>query len=163
VAIGIYAYNKINVKVKNGSIKKFLCAVMFDQDDQHGATFSSGHSIIKVKALKNYAVGFWLKGDNCKVQKCQITKTGKSSLVGPCYGANMGIVLLEGANCKIQKNIIKSIYNPNEDLSTGIYIGANCTGAIVGNNQIQNSDLGLVFVEISGASGEFKKIQPAKQ
>lgn len=98
-AIGIYANERKNITVRNGTIRGFYRGIYLD-----GST-GFGHIIEGIRADGNKFTSLRVKGDNVIVRNNQIINTGDTDNGGIAYG----ILVTDGRNVLITGNVISGV------------------------------------------------------
>jgi hypothetical protein len=129
--LGIYALNRTNITVKNGSISGFYVGIDFDY--RSGMNLNANHLVDGVRITNPQAFGVLLtQATNCLIQNCVIVSTGFDSAGNTVSGSGVGIELsvsAAAANALIGNRIAKS-------LQTGIQTGS---GKAVGGTFLEGN------------------------
>src|SRR5262245_53287322 len=73
-AIGVYAYQRQNITIRNGTIRGFYFAVQLADEDSYSV--SRGHLVEDLRADQNIQVGLLVNGEGNLVRRCQVVATG---------------------------------------------------------------------------------------
>src|SRR5262245_41245669 len=79
--LGIVAYSRQNVTIKNGSLRGFLVGIYLY--DSFFYTTSQGHVIEDIRADQNTFVGFWTMGRGLIIRNNLVVATGGTTSRGP--------------------------------------------------------------------------------
>lgn len=169
-AKGIYANQRRNVTIKNGTIKNFLHAISIDDSTPY--TTTTGHLIEGIRVDRCFYVGILVKGQGNIIRNNQIITTGgnpeNASAYGICVygpgnevsnnfvynttahngGIAVGIYLREVDNGVVEFNrILKA---SGTDSSFGISVVMSSSNVLVVNNRIAELDTGISYVTSTG-------------
>jgi hypothetical protein len=136
-AIGIFASDRQNITIKNGTVRGFGQGILLDST---GA--SQGHVVEDIRADQNTVVGINVHGSGNIVRNNQVVATGGST----CCADSTGI-LVQGAGARVVNNDVINMINlaPGFGTARGIFFfGAN--GGLAVNNRITVADKGIEFV-----------------
>ena len=146
-AKGIYAYQRKNITIRNGSIRGVYGGIHLE--DSFPTTISSGHLIEDIRADGNTYMGMWIYGTGNIIRNNQVVNTGGSTASNTAFG-----IYAVGPGSSIMNNdITNTVENAGSD-SYGVLTWA-CKGCTIENNRISNSALGpgtSYGVNISGTS-----------
>ena len=152
LAIGIYAVDRQNIHVRNGTLRGFYVGVALLNGTQVGLTTaaSSGHTVENMLSDTNYIAGLAAEGPYVTVQNNKVINTQGSGLTSPLIpnagnGAN-GIVVGGGAGILVAGNSVVDTDCVNAcSIATanvqGIGIQPNSYGAVIRNNIITNQTI----------------------
>ena len=153
-ATGIFADQKKNITIRNGTIRGFKYGILLE--DASPYTTSSGHLIEEVRLDMNTFVGIYVVGPANTIRNNQVVKTGGTtqhptasgiSTIGagvriinndvievvaksaPAYGIFIGL----GGGAVVQGNRISDVYRPG--LSYGITISNSSLNVTVSRQQ----------------------------
>ncbi|MDJ0613450.1 MAG: hypothetical protein QNJ29_07205 [Rhizobiaceae bacterium] len=124
-ANGIYALDRKNITIRNGTIRGFSSAIHIDGMSDT----SSGHLIEHILADSNRYIGFQLEGSNLRVLNNSIINTGPHDLFTVAYG----MFINSAPNSYIHGNTVSVV---DESLQA---IGLRFTGAdrsVIINNRV---------------------------
>jgi len=133
-ANGVYAYQRKNITIKNGTIRGFYRGIWLD--DALASTTSQGHIIEDIRADMNTSYGISTAGRGNIIRNNQVVDTGGSTATDWAYGIRSA-----GPGNRVLNN---DVYETKEQ-STGsaygieIYYG---DGSVVLNNRVGNQDFG---------------------
>ena len=133
-AYGIYASQRKNITIRNGSIRGFLYGIYLYGNSPY--TASSGHLIEDIRADGNTYIGMYIFGTGNIIRNNQVVNTGGSSIITSAYG-----ILAFGPGLSITNNDIINTVEQTGGYSTGVYV-FTCDGCAIENNRISNSALG---------------------
>lgn len=131
---GIYAYQRKNITIRNGSIRRFLRGIYLN--DASPYTTSSGHLVEDIRADGNTYLGIWVIGTGNIIRNNQVVNTGGSTV----YISATGIGAY-GPGSSIINNDITNTVEQSEGASYAIY-DYSCNGCAIEDNRISNSALG---------------------
>jgi hypothetical protein len=134
-AWGIYAYQRKNLTIKNGTIKGFYCGVYL-KDSSSFSVNSRAHVVEDIRAEKNSGRGIVVNGTGCIIRNCQVVQTGGSTATG-------------------------TPDPPWPQAVYGIYVSGN--GNTVYNNEVADtsgtsSSTGIAVIESQGSVVEFNRL-----
>jgi len=144
-AIGIHAANRLNITIKNGTVRGFLEGI-FLQDS--GA--SQGHVIEDIRADLNTFVGIEVNGSGNIVRNNQVVTTGGSKTFGA--NANAIGISVAGSGPRVINNDVITVVKQGLGTSHGIFLG-NVVGGMVVGNRITSVDVG---VEYASGTGKYR-------
>jgi Periplasmic copper-binding protein (NosD) len=175
-ARGVYAVNHRNITVKNGTIRGFYFSVYL-LDSSADLSASVGNVIEDIRAESNTFAGIVSYGRGGVVRKCQVANTGGTSLsasapahgiiaAGPGYrvlnndvtdtvaapGAEShGITMYAASGAVVEGNRVSN--TTTLPSSTGIYVNFDATDAMIVDNRISHTSLG---VDMHAASDKYR-------
>ena len=128
-ATGIYASQKKNITIRNGSIRGFYFGIYLH--DYSPDTTSSGHLVEDVRFDGNTTVGIFVRGTGNIIRNNQVVKTGGSTVSADAYG-----ILTYGPGVRVLNNDIIDVAGSSSP-SHAIYIAPG-EGSVVAGNRISN-------------------------
>jgi hypothetical protein len=136
--IGVVAYKRRNVTIKNGTLVGFWSGIHLDDDGPQPYTASQGHRIEGVRIDRSTSDGIVVMGRNIVVRGNHVLATG-----GTEGGTGITVV---GTGHRVIDNDIT-------DVTTGPLIGtaiavSHGRDALIVNNRISWSSLGVVYRKV---------------
>ncbi len=133
LSIGIYAFKRKNITIRNGTIRGFYSGIRLEDTAPH--TTSQGHLIEDIRADKNTNRGIVVHGRGNTVRRNQVVDTGGST-VTPYWTTGINMV---GPGARLLNNDISNTVAT--DPVSGYAHGAELTssGAVVEGNRIDNT------------------------
>ena len=132
-ASGIYAYQRQNITIRNGTVRGFFWGISLDSGD---LTTSQGHLVEGIRADMNTFGGIGVVGRGNIIRNNQVVDTG-----GHSVGAR-GIQVYGSGNRVINNNVYGTVGNPGlagyDSIGINLWYGQ---GSIVENNRVSNSIL----------------------
>ena len=125
LANGIFALDRINIVLRNGSIRGFLRGIFLDK----ATGPSSGHIVEGILADGNRQVGIFVEGDGTTIRNNKVTNTGLGTNSTVAYGISAGF----GEGISIIRNMVSVVEETAS--SAGIYVDT-VKGAEVRNNRV---------------------------
>ena len=167
-AVGIFAYQRKNITVKNGIIRGFMNGIrlfgpgsgghvvkglLVDQNTYAGIEVEglgntvSGNTVVDTggSTVAGGAIGVIAAGSGAKIVDNEISATVAASTVA---APASGVYVANADYSLIQNNTVTGT-SANMDASYAIYI-INSAGVFLRNNNVANADYGLVFSASSG-------------
>ena len=135
-ATGIYAYQRQNITIKNGTVRGFFKAIVLSDSSPY--TTSQGHLIEDIRADMNTYEGMEVSGRGVVVRNNHVVDTGGSTAAG--YVNAYGIVV-QGPGTKVMGN---NVFETAEDAganSAGVRVNGG-PGSVVEENRIGNEAMG---------------------
>ena len=126
-ARGIYAMQKKNITIRNGTIRGFFRGIQLDDISPH--TTSSGHLIEDVRSDGNTWVGLLVAGIGNTIRNNQVVKTGGTTITTGAYG-----ILAYGPGARVLNNDIIDVAAIS-GIAYGIYTYLG-DGSVVEGNRI---------------------------
>ena len=173
-AVGIYANQRKNITIRNGTIRGFYYGIYIDDSTPY--TTSQGHVIEDIRADMNTYIGMDVYGRGNIIRNNQVVDTGGSTsinfangivAVGPgnrvlnndvyetkekASGDAIGIGINTGAGSVVMHNRIgNKAFGPGN--SFGIYI-VTSDDVIVKSNTISKMEWGFLFESSTGLYGD---------
>lgn len=132
-AYGIYAHQRKNITLKNGTIRGFSNAIRLT--DSYPYTTSEGHVIEDIRADKNTWIALHIQGRGNIVRNNIIVDTGGSTNSNSPLG-----IWIEGPGNRIFNNeIVDTVTTAVGGYPTGMFVGGD--GCIAEQNNISNSNV----------------------
>lgn len=171
---GIYAYQRQNITVRNGTLRGFYIGI--NLKDTTPYTTSAGHLIEEIRASQNRAIGIFMAGTGSTIRNNQVAETGGSTLVPDAYAINtvgngtrvlandvenvaaygngdaFGIYAVIASNSTVAGNRVSNLSAPVKQ-GTGIFL-ASGINIIVRDNSLSGMALGIKF-QNSGVTGKY--------
>jgi len=170
-ATGIYATNRKNITIKNGTIRGFFNGIWLDGNSPY--TTSQGHVVEGIRAEQNRFSGIVVAGQGSIVRNNQVVDTGGSTIsvsaIGiTLYGPGTRTLNNDVINTTASANgIAKAVYHKDgngaviegnriDGLSSGtgsLYgiIITNSNTVLVVDNRLTNSpDFGIMYINSTG-------------
>src|SRR5262245_4161983 len=129
LANGIFAYQRQNITIKNGTIRGFLAGIFLD--DSSSFTASQGHLVEDVRTDQNTYVGILVQGRGSIVRRNQVVSTGGTTV----NGANtdgFGIWVF-GAGHRVIDNDVVTVTKVGTGTAYGIALDSSSNSAVVNN------------------------------
>jgi len=133
-AHGIYAYQRKNITIKNGTIRGFKAGVFLDGASPW--TTSQGHMIEDIRADMNTFASIWVFGLGNIIRNNQVVDTGGSTVTNYAYG-----IAAIGPGNRVLNNDVYETKEQSTAEATGIFIDYG-DGSVVLNNRVGNQDFG---------------------
>ncbi len=135
LAQGVYAYQRQNITIRNGTIRGFLAGILLDDDSPY--TTSQGHIIEDIRADLNTNTGIGVKGRGNIIRNNIVVSTGRTDLTNSyAYG-----IQAYGPGNRVINNDVYETKERGTGAAHGIY-GFSCGGAVIDNNRIGNAAFG---------------------
>ena len=134
LANGIYANQRKNVTIRNGTVRGFYEGIYLADSPPY--TISQGHLIKDIRADMNTFVGIEVRGRGNIVRNNQVVNTGGSTLSYSATG-----ILVYGPGARVLNNDVIETKEQSTGYAYGIAL-YDASGAAVENNRIGNSSLG---------------------
>ncbi|MEO8675086.1 MAG: hypothetical protein ABI569_05870, partial [Casimicrobiaceae bacterium] len=144
-AVGVHALDRVNVTIKNGTVRGFLKGIFLETSG-----LSQGHVVDGIRADQNTLVGIQADGTGNVVQYSQVARTGGTTTLGPNADA-IGI-LSTGAGPRLIDNDVIDTAKQGTGSAVGIQFQNGTVGGLADTNRITGADKGIEFV--AGASGK---------
>jgi hypothetical protein len=143
-AYGIYAYQKQNITIRNGTIRGFCSGIWLH--DLAPLTASQGHLVENILADKNVCNGIKVNGRGNIVRRNQVIATGGWTGV-PKYSPN-GIDIAGPGN-RITENDVVTITPTGGGQGCGIYMSIATDDSIVLRNRVTEAFYGINMINSS--------------
>ena len=128
-AYGIYAFQKKNITIRNGTIRGFIIGIALEGSPPYST--SSGHLIENVRLDGNTAIGIVVRGVGNTIRNNQVVSTGGTTNAGTTYG-----IIAYGPGARVLNNDVIDVA-ATTSTAYGIYI-SYADGAVVEGNRISN-------------------------
>ena len=150
-ANGIYAANRRNVTVKNGTVWGFASGIYLTASS---FTTSAGYLVDGVRAENNTILGIALAGANGIVRNCIVANTGPTSLGGV---HNMYGIFLQGSGGRAINNDVLRV-TTNQGSAFGIFSNVAGNILIVGNRitAVTGSSPSYAIAFQGGSTGKYR-------
>jgi Right handed beta helix region len=131
-AIGVYANNRLNVRLTNGVVRGFKRGIAID--------FGSGHAIEGMTLDGNTEAGIYLDGvQNAIVRGNQVVNTGGTSFAVDTYG-----IYTDGTNVRVINNDVANTTRNSGNGQTAYGIRTYSNALVVDDNRVTNTvDYGI--------------------
>lgn len=138
-AVGIYAYHRKNITIRNGTVLGFHTGIYVAADSPYDA--SSGHLVEDIVANKSRLDGIRVGGTGCMIRNNRVVNTGGSPH-GPPTGmpAPHGI-WVQGSGQRIINNDVHGIYHSFGSLyilQAHAISATDADGVVIAGNRISN-------------------------
>ena len=144
---GIYAWQRKNITIKNGTIRGFHTGIYLKDNSPY--TASQGHLIEDIRADKNTYTGIDVRGRGNIVRRNQMVDTGGTTAGNYAYG-----IQLYGPGVRALNNDISGTAATGTGNAYGMYLYV-ADGAVVEGNRIDDVSSGSGYIyglHISGAN-----------
>jgi hypothetical protein len=132
-AIGIYAYQRKNITIRNGTIRGFKVGV--NLADTPPNTTSQGDIVEDIRADMNTHVGLRVYGRGNIIRNNQVVDTGGSAVTNYSFG-----IMASGPGSRVINNDVYETKETSTATSGGVEIFLG-DGSVVLNNRIGNQSL----------------------
>jgi len=129
-ANGIFALNRRNITIRNGSIRGFFRGIFLDGD----AASSSGHLLEDLRLDGNTAIGAQVQGTGNIIRNNQVVNTGP----GDNVTSAAGLVILNSNDSVVEGNVISSVSETLQ--STGIFVQLSSLIEVRNNTVLRTKD-----------------------
>ena len=150
VANGIFASDRQNITIKNGTIRGFLRGIILQQDSgDFGA--SRGHVVEAIRADQNTRSGIAVGGSGTIVRNNQVVATGGTTVFGAkadAFGISVG-----GAGPRVLNNDVIDTVKQGSGTARGIFFDG-AVGGLAVNNRITEADSGIEY--FAGGTGKYR-------
>jgi parallel beta-helix repeat protein len=133
-AKGIYADQRKNITIKNGTIRGFYYGVHFNDDYPY--TTSQSHIIEDIRADMNTFRGIVVFGRGNIIRNNQVVDTGESAITNYAQG-----IAAYGPGSRVLNNDVYETKEQSTGEAYGIYIDIS-DGSVVMNNRVGNQAFG---------------------
>ena len=141
---GIYALERQNITVKNGTIRGFRQGIVLD-----GFLASQGHIVEDIRADQNTQVGIHVGGSGNIVRNNQVVATGGTINFGP--NADVFGIYATGPGTRVLNNDVIATVPTGLGTAYGIFFLSGAD-AIAVNNRISTTAVGIDF----GDTGKYR-------
>jgi hypothetical protein len=135
---GIYAINRQNITIRNGTIRGFRQAIVLLDS---GA--SQGHLVEDVRADQNTEVGIQVAGSGNIIRNNQVVSTGGTTFFGP-VASSYGIYVA-GEGPRVLNNDVVNTKGTGFGLGNAIFFTGTVIGGLAVNNRVSSATNGIVF------------------
>jgi hypothetical protein len=129
-ADGIYAYQRKNITIKNGTVDGFLTAIYLRDDPP--LTASQGHVIEDIRADKNTMRGISVFGRDYVIRRNQVIDTGGTSHIGYIVG-----IYVVGPSGHVLNNDISKTTGGTVNQTKALFLN-DAHGTLVAGNRIDD-------------------------
>jgi hypothetical protein len=135
-SVGISAFNRQNLTIKNGTIRGFAYGIFLDD-----AGASQGHVVEDIRADQNTVAGIVVRGSGTIVRNNQVVATG-----GTTIDPNLNAIGIDvrGDGPRVLNNDVINTVAQGTGTAFGIVFNAG-TGGLAVNNRITAADAGIIF------------------
>ena len=143
-ATGIYALDRQNITIKNGTVRGFAVGIAL------AGSSSQAHVIEDIRADQNTLGGIYVDGSGNIVRNNQVLATGGTTTYGanaPAYG-----IFVLGNGPQVINNAVSNTFARGSETSYGIYFSSVIGGFAV-DNRITTADQGIYF---NGSTGKYR-------
>jgi len=130
-AYGIYAYQRQNITLRNGTVRGFFKGIYLG--DTGGYTTSQAHLVEGIRADMNTYIGIDVRGRGNIIRNNQVVDTGGKTPDDYAFG----IVIYGPGNRVINNDVTETVAGGSND-ALGIYF-ISADGAIGENNRVGNT------------------------
>jgi len=172
-AKGIFAFQRKNITIKNGTIRGFYRGIFLS--DSYPYTTSQGHLIEDIRADNNIRMGMHIEGRGNIVRRNQVVDTGGTTVIGSAFGiyligpggrvlnndisgtvtgsgGGFGLYLSTADGAVIEGNRIDDVSTGSGGITRGIYI-LSSNDVLARGNSITRADVGIYYS--SGSTGKY--------
>lgn len=146
---GIFALNRRNVTVKNGTVEGYYVGIAL----LGFPSLTEGYVVEDIRAVQNFGQGIEVQGRGATIRNNHVVSTGGSTAFGPNY-SGAGIVA-RGIGARVLNNDVITVIKlgTGSGATTGIaFPDIPTTDGLAVNNRITGTEVGI---EIQG-SGKFR-------
>src|SRR5262245_46227659 len=136
-AIGIFAGDRRNITVRNGTVRGFFFGILLEDS---GA--SSGHLVESIRADHNTGYGIYVEGTGVVVRRNVVASTGGTTVFSPDADA-FGIAVF-GAGPRVLDNDVSNTFAQGAGVATAIWI-RDSTGGLAVRNRITTAGVGIDY------------------
>jgi hypothetical protein len=145
-ATGIYANQRQNITIRNGTIRGYFYGIWLD--DVSPYTASQGHLVEEVRLDRNLYVGIAAFGRGCLIRRNQVTATGGTTAFGA--DAFAYAISASGNGQRIVDNDVMTVTKAGTGSGYGIAL-ATAGDNLVVNNRVTRADYAVSFPLIANA------------
>ena len=152
LTIGIYAYRRQNITIKNGTIRGFQYGVHLEDITPY--TTSQGHVIEDIRADMNTIYGIEVFGRGNIIRNNQVVDTGGATFHNYAYG-----IMVWGPGNRVLSNDVYETKEQSAGVAYGILV-AGGDGSVVLNNRVGNQAFGAgssVGIALASSANVFVK------
>jgi hypothetical protein len=135
---GIYAIDRQNITIKNGTVRGFRQAIVLLDS---GA--SQGHLVEDIRADQNTEAGIQVAGSGNIIRNNQVVSTGGTTIFGP-VASSYGIYVA-GEGPRVLNNDVVNTKGTGFGLGDAIFFTGTVSGGLAVNNRISVADHGIRF------------------
>lgn len=139
-AIGIYATNRQNITIRNGTVRGFLQGILLTCP---APCTSWGHLVEDIRADNNFYIGMQVLGIGVVVRNNQVVTTGGSTANGA--NSNTYGIYVSGLGSRVLNNEIIRVTGIGTGTAYGVYVGPSATGTMIVSNRITSADEGIHY------------------
>ena len=111
-ANGIYAINKQNITIRNGTVEGFFRGIYLDKSNGT----SSGHLVEKIRAMRNRFAGIYLKSNGSIIRDNQVIDTGPATNT-----STYGIAVQSCAGTRVTRNSVHNVTAPSSAYGIAVF------------------------------------------
>ena len=142
-ATGIFASNRQNITIKNGTIRGVFIGILLDN--------GSSHVVEDIRADQNTSEGIDVRGLASIIRNNQVVATGGSTAFGADASA-VGIGV-QSNGVRVMNNDVINTVKQGTGTAWGILL-QGVVGGLVTNNRITSADKGIEY--FGGSSGKYR-------
>ena len=142
---GIYAGQRKNITIRNGTIRGFKMGLYFYDTSPY--IISQGHLVEDIRAVANTYAAFYVFGSESTFRRNRVFNTGDTT--GFAFGFYLG-----GSGLRVLNNDVSNTTVNSSGNAFGIYVGSTEGGVIEGNriNDLSSVTGNAFGIYISGGS-----------
>jgi len=133
-AKGIYAWQRKNITISNGTISGFFLGIWLHDSPPY--TTSQGHLIEDIRADQNTKIGIDVFSRGSIVRRNQVVDTGGSSVESDAYG-----IVIIGPGARVLNNDISGSAATGSGIGGGVFVHA-ADGTVLESNRIDDISSG---------------------
>jgi len=130
LANGIFAFDRRNITIRNGSIRGFRFGIFLDG----GAANSSGHLLEDLRLDGNRQVGALVVGTGNIIRNNQVVNTGPTDTGSSAFG----LLIIDSNDSVVEGNVISSVSETGE--SIGIHVLSSSLIEVRNNTVLRTED-----------------------
>jgi parallel beta helix pectate lyase-like protein len=146
---GVYAFQRQNVTIRNGTIRRFVYGIWLSDDIP--ATVSQNNVVEDIRAQDSIVAGILMAGRGNVARRNQVLGTGGSP-VAAVNGSSVGI-WMDGSEARVVDNDVMDTAKRGAGSARGIQF-TNGTDNLAVSNRITRAEYGVHFAP--GASGKYR-------
>ncbi len=144
-ATGIYAFQRKNITIRNGSIRGFMQGI--NLLDDHPYTTSSGHLVEDIRADGNTFRGILTLGTGNLIRNNQVINTGGSTVQNSAFG-----IYMSGPNNIVRGNIVNTTTGTT-GVASGVVLSQSDASLVKDNLVTNTTGSGTTYgIFLSGSS-----------
>ena len=151
MAVGIYAQDRRNITIRNGTVRGFIEGIALH--DTYSPGGSRGHVVEDIRADQNTYIGMRVWGTGAIIRNNQVVSTGGSTASGYSGDNAIGIFVRFNSVRVLNNDVIDTV-KQGSGTSWGIHL-QNTFGSFVVNNRISGGDRGIDF-QLGNAFGKYR-------